>query len=852
MLKYKLILILICGAFTLTGYARKKPAGKIKETAVKTDTLSADSVKTDSAKTAKTNKPKAYKEVITKEAVTHSGMFKVHRINKQFFLELPDSLLNRDILVVNRVNKAAAGANVYAGDQIAENVIRFDSGPSNELFMRRMIFRENASDSTANGMYRAVIKSNLQPIVAAFPVEAFGEDSIAKSYVINVTSFLETENEIFYFGPDAKKALSIGAVQNDKSYIVSINPFPANIEIRTVRTYQNAAAPATPNAVVSTLPVTYELNSSLLLLPEIPMKARYADDRVGFFARGFVDYDANPQGIKEQAIITRWRLEPKDEDREKYLKGELVEPGNPIIYYIDPATPEKWVPYLIAGVNDWQAAFEQAGFKNAIYALPAPVNDSTWTIDDARHNVLVYKASHVANASGPHVHDPRSGEIMETHINWYHNIMSLLHNWYMIQAGAIDPHARKVQFDDELMGQLIRFVSSHEVGHTLGLRHNYGSSSTVPVEKLRDKAYLEEHGHTPSIMDYARFNYVAQPEDSITQAGIFPRIGEYDKWAIEWGYRWLPQFDSPEAETSYLNKLIIDRLNANPRLFFGSEYESLDPRSQSEDLGDNAMQASACGIKNLQRILPELKVWTHEPDEGYGKLKTMYEELLKQYRLYTAHVLKNIGGEYHTSRSVEQPGNIFEPVSHERQKEAMRFLDEYVFATQTWLFEDSLMSLTGVNPAIYLSIAQSEALARLQGSGMLLGFIRREELRKETKNYSCAEFLDDLKKSVWKELYTHKPIDMHRRNLQKNYIENTFFAFRAVNEIVGKNSGNGLIFYINPDPTKSDVSSLIRAHLISLRKDIKKAVGSQKGLSRYHLEDMEQRINNLLKTDGKK
>ncbi|MDR1887290.1 MAG: zinc-dependent metalloprotease [Prevotellaceae bacterium] len=837
MLKIKFLLALILG-FSVVAYAQKP---KEKDSPAKADTA-----KADNAKKSGPDDPKPYREVVTGEAVTSVGMFRIHRIKEQYLFEIPDTLLNRDILVVNRIAKSAAGlrpgVNAYAGDQIAENVIRFESAPFNRIFMRRMIFSENSIDSTDNGMYRAVVKSNLQPIVASFQVKARGEDTVSKSYVIDVTGFLQSENEILYFNPNTKKNLSVGAIQNDKSYVVSIKPYPVNIEIHTVRTYSKTAA---PNTDASTLPVSYELNSSMLLLPEKPMKSRYMDARVGFFARRFVSFDANPQGIKEQAVITRWRLEPRDEDKDKYLRGELVEPKNPIIYYIDPATPKKWVPYLIAGVNDWQEAFEQAGFKNAIKALTAPENDSTWNIDDARHNVIVYKASAIPNASGPHVHDPRSGEIMETHINWYHNIMYLLRNWYMIQAGAVDARARKLQFDDELMGQLIRFVSSHEVGHTLGLRHNFGSSSTVPVEKLRDKDYVEKYGHTPSIMDYARFNYVAQPEDGISEKGIFPRIGEYDKWAIEWGYRWLPQFDGPDAEIPYLNRLIIDRLSSNERLFFGSETEALDPRSQNEDLGANSMQAGTYGIKNLQRILPNLKEWTKEPNEGYGHLRTMYEELWKQYRLYIGHVLKNIGGEYHTVKSVEEPGKVYQPVEYARQKEAMRFLDAHLFTTPAWLLNDSIISLTGANMSAYIAMLQSDALSRLQSASMLSGFIRNEELRKSEKIYPVAEFLEDLKKSIWRELYSGKPVEIHRRDLQKVYIENAFNALGGGGD--GGGRGYGLLYYSNSDPTKSDVSSLMRAHLLALRNDIKKAIRSQKGLSRYHLQDILQRIDDKLK-----
>lgn len=801
--------------------------------------------KVDSAKKAPASQPKPYEEIITKKAISKNGMFRVHQVEEQYFFEVPDSLLNRDILVVNRISKAPAGLrpglNVYGGDEVAENVIRFEKGPFNRLFMKRMVFREKSNDTTENGLYRAMLNSSLQPIVAAFPVKAFGKDSSAgKSYVIDVTSFLQSENEIYYFGPEAKKGLALGAVQNDKSYVAAINPFPINVEIKTVRTYLPAAAG-------STLPTTYELNSSMVLLPKVPMKPRYADARVGFFSRGMVDFDAEPHRVATRYYATRWRLEPKPEDRQKYLRGELVEPQHPIIYYIDPATPKKWIPYLIAGVNDWQQAFEQAGFKNAIRALPAPQNDSTWSIDDARHNVIVYKPSAIANASGPHVHDPRSGEIIETHINWYHNIMALVHDWYMIQAGAIDPRARSMQFDDELMGQLIRFVSSHEVGHTLGLMHNYGSSSTVPVEKLRDKKYVEEHGHTPSIMDYARFNYVAQPEDSITEKGIFPRIGAYDKWAIQWGYRWLPQFDSPDAETPYLNKLIIDSLSRNRQLFFGYEIDAFDPRSQSEDLGDDAVLASTYGLKNLKRILPKLKEWTKKPNEGYETLKDISVQLFRQYMLYMAHVSKSIGGQYTNARSVEQDGPVFDPVPYEKQKAAMKFLDNNLFHVPGWLTNDMYFTLTGNSAEPYFQSAQNLTLGRLLGSGMLINFIKNEVRYKNRKVYTCAEFLDDLKKSVWSELYSPKPIDIYRRNLQRMYIDDAFLAFRAVNEIVGRNSGNGLQFYINPDPTKADVASLMRAHLSQLRKDILRAVPAQKGLAKDHLQNIVTRIDKWLK-----
>jgi hypothetical protein len=445
------------------------------------------------------NQPRPYKEIITDKAKTDDGLFKVHKVDDKYYFEIPDSLMNRDILVVNRISKAAAGMRIggffgYAGDQIGQNVIRFQKGPNNKIFLLNISYAEYAKDSTSP-MFSAVNNSNIQPIAAAFDIKSLGKDSTGA--VIEITDFINGDNDVLHFNSGLKSALRFAAIQSDKSYIVSVKSFPINIEIKTVKTYSRSPAPPVGggggfgSGAAGAGNMTVELNSSLVLLPKIPMQSRYFDRRVGYFTVGYTDYDLNPQGVESITLAKRWRLEPKDEDMEKYKRGELVEPKKPIVFYIDPATPKKWIPYLIMGVNDWEVAFEKAGFKNAIMAKMAPTKeeDSTWSLDDARNSAIVYKPSDIANASGPSISDPRSGEIMESHINWYHNVMQLIHDWYMIQTAPNDPKARKMLYDDELMGQLIRFVSSHEVGHTLGLRHNFGSSSTVPVENLRNKAW---------------------------------------------------------------------------------------------------------------------------------------------------------------------------------------------------------------------------------------------------------------------------------------------------------------------------------------------------------------------------
>jgi len=591
-----------------------------------------------------------------------------------------------------------------------------------------------------------------------------------------------------------------------------------------------------------TATLTYELNSSLVLLPKEPMKPRLFDPRVAYFAVRYVDFDSNPQGIDYKSKITRWRLEPRDEDLQKYAAGELVEPKKPIVFYIDPATPKKWVPYLIQGVNDWQKAFEKAGFKNAIVAYEAPA-DSSWSLEDARHSAIVYKPSDIPNASGPHVHDPRSGEIIETHINWYHNVMLLLRNWYLIQASPSDARARTLHFDDELMGQLIRFVSSHEVGHTLGLRHNFGSSATVPVEKLRDKAWVEANGHTPSIMDYARFNYVAQPEDSIGEAGLFPRIGIYDEWSIEWGYKYLPQFETPEDEIPYWNKIIIAKLQSDKRFTFGTETDRNDPRNQSEAIGDDAMLASHYGILNLKRIMPNILDWTREPDKGYDNAAAIYRELVTQYGRYMGHVTTNIGGIYSTPIMVEEPGNATEFVPADIQKKAMDFLGKQLFKTPAWLIDKKLIDKASVDPVNSIGGVQKTIIDRLISKNTIDKMLR-DEAYNGASAYTALKMFADLKKFVWSELSSGEAIDIYRRNLQKNYVA----ALIKVANPTPQPTPQGGSAASAQSSFPSDASGIARAQLIDLNVGIRNALASASGIKRSHLLDLQAKIETALET----
>lgn len=718
-------------------------------------------------------KPKAAKgsiESVIKPGakISKGGLFTVIEQEGKYYFLMPSSVLERDILLVNRLSKAAAGIRSgfvgYAGDEVQSGMVRFVASPDGKnIFLQNIVTREIPRDSVGE-MRDAVLRSNFQPIAATFEIAA--RNKAKDSILINATDYINSDNSLVGIDPYIKQVINLGAFQKDRSYITSVKSFPINVEIKSVKTYMYT--PKYGTRTFPAEPATFEINSSMVLLPETPMRPRYDDRRVGYFTDNYVDYEKNPQGVKNVSMIARFRLEPKPEDMEAYKRGELVEPIKPIIYYIDPATPKKWVPYLIQGVNDWQVAFEQAGFKNAIYALEAPTKDqdSTWSLEDARYSAIVYKPSDIPNASGPHVSDPRSGESIETHINWYHNVQSLLRNWYMLQAGPNDPRARQMTFPDSLMGELIRFVSSHEVGHTLGLRHNMGATSLTPVDSLRSRTFLKKYGHTPSIMDYSRFNYVVQPEDGIEPELQWPSIKDYDKWAIEFGYRYLPQFASADEEVPFLNQWIIEK-NKNPRMWFGHEMNPNDPRSQTEDLGDNQMKANALGIKNLQRVMTALPEWTATPNEDYRNLRTMYNEVLGQYNRYIGHVAKWIGGQYENPKSQEQGGDVYSYVEKEKQKEAMEWLNQYVFTNPKWIDQKVIFDKTGVKRGDVYRGVYTRTLESLL-SPRVLNNIIENEMANGANAYSSTDLFNDLDRHVWGNLNVSSS---ERRIMQQVYVE---------------------------------------------------------------------------------
>ena len=772
------------------------------------------------ARKKKTETPPPAK--VEKKAPIAKGFFGVQREKDDVFFVIPDSLLRRPMLVTTRFISTPAGAQVYGGELANSKMLTWERH-NNQLLLRAEMF-ESLADSTQR-IWKSVEASAENPIVAAFKIEETLADSTSKlkQYRIKVTDFLKGDNPVTSLETYRKTGFDIGGLRGDLSYIDTVKTFPINTEIQTVKTF-SAKPNKIPSAAVTGL-VTLRLNTSFVLLPENLMRSRTFDPRVGYFTDNFVEFNDKQQQVKRRSVIARWRLEPKEEDIEKMKRGELVEPKKPIVYYIDPATPKQWVKYLILGVEDWQKAFEQAGFKNAIIAKEWPKDRPDMSLEDARFSVIRYLASPIPNAYGPNVHDPRTGEIIESHIGWYHNVMKLVHDWYMVQAGAVDPRARKQEFDEELMGQLIRFVSSHEVGHTLGLRHNMGASAATPVEKLRDKAWVEKHGHTSSIMDYARFNYVAQPEDNISSEGIFPRINDYDKWAIQWGYSYFPNAKSEKEERKILNDLTVKTITGNRRLWFGGEGHDNDPLALTEDLSDDVMKASDYGLKNLRRVVKGLPEWIYEEGNLGDNLAEGYKAVFGQYRRYVGHVLAQIGGVHREYKSVEQSGAVFKTMTRERQQRALAWLDKNVLECPTWMISEPYISRLSAKPQELIRPLAEMAVSYLVSPNMFNNIAINATGAPTAQAYTPTAYADDLLRVLFRETTTPQRVGSWRRYVQQQAVTRLIKGWKATADGDGRPYMTSLLTRIQSRLTAAHPQdAATRAHYAELSRQIRLAM----------------------------
>lgn len=779
--------------------------------------------------------PMDYSKVIPSSAIAQSGLFNVRQVEQKWFFEVPDTLLGRYFLAVTRYVTTPQGFGTFGGEKVNEQTLYFQKGNNNNLFLKGVVYRQETRN-TDGPIYQAVMQSQESPIIASFDVKS--RNPKTGDYVIEVTDFFKKDVPVVSIPADEKSAKKLSSLVDDRSFIEKISAYPINTEIKTTKTYGSSGLGVAAGALTGA--ITVRLNTSIVLLPKIPMRKRISDERVGYFNNKYILFDEEYQRTQTKFLVQRYRLEPKQEDISKYKKGVLVEPSKQIVYYIDPATPKKWRKYLIQGVNDWGKAFEQAGFKNAIIGKEWPEADTTMSLEDARFSVIRYYASETPNAYGPRISDPRSGEIIESHVGWYHNVMKLVHNWYMVQAGPLDARARKMQFDDELMGQLIRFVSSHEIGHTLGLRHNMGASSQTPVEKLRDKAWVEKNGHTVSIMDYARFNYVAQPEDHINSKGIYARIGAYDKWAINWGYRYFDGERDEYAEERMLSKITTDTLTRNPRLWFGGEGKDEDPRSQSEDLGDDAMKASDYGIKNLKRVVANLIEWTYEPADQYDNLAELHKEVVKQYGRYLYHVMKNIGNRYITKRSVDEKGVVYVEMPKEKVKRVVGYVGRQLFDAPLWMYPKEIGQLINLKPMEEISDQQNQILNMFLSAGLLFNLDQKALVSADP--YPVSEFLNDLLPTVWKKPSADPLQGAYLRSLQRGYLEKVGMLINPKDVADGRAMSSA---------QRSDVRLEVIVHLSEIRKKVEALSMQTTGIDRTHFQDIILQIDKIINKNNK-
>ena len=817
----KRVLIIFCAALLLAGCGSSKP-----------DVAAGGPPKPPDKKEG----PKPYAEVVTKEAKSDSGMFITHRIKQRLLYEIPTKEFGKEYLLVSSQEKIQTGLG-YGGDNLNSQVVRWDRA-GERIILRSILYAAVAPDSIP--IYYSVEKANFAPILAIFDIAAFNKDSSA--LVIDVTDFFTSDMTELGLSRQDREQYKIRRVDPKRTYIESAKSYPNNIETRVTMTYDAGSVPL--DNALSTISVL--VHHSMVRLPEKPMIPRLYDERVSFFANAMYDYGRQDHKAEMRRYISRWRLEPKD--TAAYMRGELVEPVKPITFYIDRGVPDKWRPYLKRGVELWQAAFEKAGFKKAIIAKDPPTakEDPDWSSEDARYATIRWLPSEIQNAYGPHIADPRTGEILDADIGFFHNVQSLARNWYMVQAGAVDPRAQKLPLPDDLMGELLEYIAAHEVGHSLGFPHNMKATSMYPVDSLRSKTFTAKYGTEASIMDYGRFNYVAQPGDGAT---LIPKIGPYDMFATEWGYRQFSGTKTPDDDREALNK-IAARQETEPYLRFG-DADGTDPSAQTEDLGSDAVASTRYGLMNITRIADLLMPATTKPGEDYSLLRELYGELIGQRNRELGHVANLVGGINRTRRFAGQAGKVYEAVPRDKQKEAMTFLTKEAFRTPTEVLKPEILALIEPSGAAERILSgQRMILTTVLDNGRLARMMNVQALPGNPKPYRISEMLTDLRSAIWSEVSAAKVTpDVYRRNLQRAYLD----VFNTkLNGTVGAPPPNfpaALWAQYNP-ALPGEARAMMRSELTDLDASIGQALGKAGDREvRAHLQDCRYRIGKILNPD---